>query len=79
MVRIKQQVQWQFWLRCFYERYKAGRYPIALVSMDNCSQNGAKLRESVLTMTEEWKKVGFVDEGFVNYVSDEQIVAFHGR
>ena len=39
-----------------YERYKAGKYPIALVSMDNCSQNGAKLRESVLTMTEEWKK-----------------------
>ena len=34
-----------------YERYKAGRYPLALVSMDNCSQNGAKLRESVLTMT----------------------------
>ena len=29
-----------------YERYKAGRYPLALVSMDNCSQNGAKLRES---------------------------------
>ena len=23
------------------ERYKAGKYPIALVSMDNCSQNGA--------------------------------------
>ena len=27
------------------ERYKAGKYPLALVSMDNCSQNGAKLRE----------------------------------
>ena len=53
-----------------YERYKAGKYPIALVSMDNCSQNGAKLRESVLTMTKEWQKAGFVDEGFVEYVSD---------
>ena len=59
-----------------YERYKAGKYPIALVSMDNCSQNGAKLRESVLTMTNEWKKAGYVDEGFVNYVSDEKVVAF---
>ena len=59
-----------------YERYKAGKYPIALISMDNCSQNGAKLRESVLTMTEEWKKAGFVDEGFVNYVSNEKVVAF---
>lgn len=44
--------------------------------MDNCSQNGAKLRESVLTMTEEWHKAGFVDDGFVDYVTDEKVVAF---
>lgn len=59
-----------------YERYRAGKYPIALVSMDNCSQNGARLRESVLAMTEEWQKAGFVDEGFAVYVSDEKTVAF---
>ena len=59
-----------------YERYKAGKYPIALVSMDNCSKNGAKLRESVLTMTEEWKKHGFVEQDFADYVSDESTVAF---
>lgn len=59
-----------------YERYKAGKYPLALVSMDNCSQNGAKLRESVLTMTEEWQKAGFVEEGFAAYVKDEKTVAF---
>ena len=57
-----------------YERYKAGEYPIALVSMDNCSQNGAERRESVLTMTEEWKKAGFVDDGFMSYVSDRERV-----
>ena len=57
-------------------RYQAGKYPIALVSMDNCSQNGAKLRESVLTMAEEWKKAGFVDDDFMAYVSDEKTVAF---
>ena len=59
-----------------YERFKAGRYPIALVSMDHCSTNGAKLRESVLTMAEEWKKQGFVDDDFITYVSDEKVVAF---
>lgn len=59
-----------------YERYKAGKYPLALVSMDNCSQNGAKLRESVLTMTDEWQKAGFVDAGFADYVSNEKIVTF---
>lgn len=59
-----------------YERYKVGKYPLALVSMDNCSQNGAKLRESVLTMTEEWQKAGLVEPGFAAYVSDEKTVAF---
>lgn len=59
-----------------YERYKAGKYPLALVSMDNCSQNGAKLRESVLTMAEEWRRAGFVDEDFLKYISDENVIAF---
>ena len=59
-----------------YERYQAGKYPLALVSMDNCSQNGARLRQSVLTMAEEWKKAGYVDDGLLAYVSDEKIIAF---
>ncbi|MGN1165846.1 MAG: mannitol dehydrogenase family protein [Lachnospiraceae bacterium] len=58
------------------ERFKNGATPLALVSMDNCSQNGAKLRESVLTMAEEWKKCGFVDDAFLAYVSDESKVSF---
>ena len=59
-----------------YARYQAGKYPLALVSMDNCSQNGARLRQSVLTMAEEWKKAGYVEEDFLAYVSDEKTVAF---
>lgn len=59
-----------------YERYQAGAYPIALVSMDNCSQNGAQLRRSVLTIAREWQKTGAVTKEFVNYVSDETVVAF---
>ncbi len=59
-----------------FERYQAGKYPLALVSMDNCSRNGEKLRESVLTMAEEWQKKEFVDADFLAYVSDEQTVAF---
>ena len=37
-----------------YERYKAGKAPLAVVSMDNCSHNGEKLQESVTTMAKEW-------------------------
>ena len=59
-----------------YERYQAGKTPIALVSMDNCSQNGAKLRESVLTMAKAWEEKGFVDADFIDYISDEKQVAF---
>ena len=59
-----------------YERYQAGKHPLALVSMDNCSQNGARLRQSVLTMAEEWKKAGYVEDDFLAYVSDEKTIAF---
>lgn len=58
------------------ERYQKGATPLSLVSMDNCSKNGEKFRESILEMTEEWKKRGFVDDGFAAYVNDESKVAF---
>lgn len=59
-----------------YERYKAGAYPIAMVSMDNCSKNGEKLRAAVLAIAEQWLEKGFVDSGFVAYISDEATVSF---
>lgn len=59
-----------------YARYKAGRLPLALVSMDNVARNGEKLRASVLEIAAEWQKRGFVDAGFVDYVSDEHTVSF---
>ena len=57
-------------------RFEAGCLPIALVSMDNCAQNGRLLKRSVLTMAEEWKKRGFVPEEFLEYINDEETVAF---
>ncbi|HHT49554.1 MAG TPA: mannitol dehydrogenase family protein [Firmicutes bacterium] len=59
-----------------YSRYQAGKLPLALVSMDNCSQNGAKLQSSVLTIAEAWLKKGFVDEGFLCYLRDQQKISF---
>jgi len=59
-----------------YVRYQSGGMPVALVSMDNCSQNGSLLRESVLAMANEWKKKDFVDDGFLAYVGDEKQVSF---
>lgn len=59
-----------------YERYQAGKYPLAVVSMDNCSHNGQKLQSSIVAMAEEWEKKGFVDAGFMEYLTDEKQVAF---
>ncbi len=59
-----------------FERYKAGKYPIALVSMDNCSHNGEKLKNAVISIASEWQKRGFVGVDFVAYLTNESRVAF---
>ena len=58
------------------ERFRAGGTPLAVVSMDNCSHNGEKLRASVLEVAQGWEARGFVDQGFVAWLSDEARVSF---
>jgi fructuronate reductase len=52
-----------------YHRYKNGAYPMAVVSMDNCSHNGEKLRAGVMAIVEGWLKNGSVDNGFIDYLN----------
>lgn len=59
-----------------YTRYKNGELPIAFVSMDNCSKNGAKLQNSVVTIAEKWLENGFVEEGFLSYLNNPEKVSF---
>ncbi len=47
-----------------YHRYKKGKKPIAMVSMDNCSKNGDKLKYAIEYFAQ---KTG--DEGFVEYIN----------
>ena len=58
------------------ERFRAGAAPVAVVSMDNCSHNGEKLRASILEVAKEWEKNSFVDKEFVAWISDEKQVSF---
>jgi len=58
------------------ERYNAGGTPMAVVSTDNCSRNGEKLRSSVVTMVEKWLGNGLVPQGFADWVRDEEKVSF---
>lgn len=62
--------------RLLYERYKNGAAPIAMVSMDNCSHNGDKLKAAVTAYAEGWVKNGLVEAGFADYVNDSARVSF---
>ncbi len=59
-----------------YHRYQKGAFPLAVVSMDNCSHNGEKLQSSILEVARAWQKNGFVSEAFVAWLSDEAKVSF---
>ncbi len=58
------------------ERYSAGAAPIAVVSMDNCSHNGEKLRAGVTEMARAWLDRGFVPAEYVAWLEDEEKVSF---
>lgn len=59
-----------------YIRYLNGKYPMAFVSMDNCSHNGEKLYNSVNTIAGKWLENGFVDQGFIDYINNPALVSF---
>ena len=59
-----------------YERFLAGEYPMALVSMDNVSRNGEKLKASVTEIASEWAARGLVEDRFVEYIEDGSKVSF---
>ncbi|MFA5576359.1 MAG: mannitol dehydrogenase family protein, partial [Tissierellaceae bacterium] len=59
-----------------YERYLYGKKPVAMVSMDNMSENGAKLYASVRTITRAWVSKTFVDREFEAYIDNPDLVSF---
>lgn len=59
-----------------FERYKNGGKPLSLVSMDNCSGNGDKIKEAVVEIGKKWLENSFVDIGFIEYIQDEKKIAY---
>lgn len=59
-----------------YERYLAGQKPLAIVSMDNFSHNGDRLRDAILTFANGWETEGLVKKGFAAYLTDTEKVSF---
>lgn len=59
-----------------YARFLAGEKPIAMVSMDNCSHNGDKLRAAISAFADGWVTNGLADRAFVSYVKTSGKVSF---
>ena len=57
-------------------RFEAGRIPLAVVSMDNCSHNGERLRAAVVEIAEAWVRNGLAPAEYLAYVTDETTVSF---
>ena len=56
-----------------HARWQAGGAPLALVSMDNMSHNGEKLRAVILEFAREWQKGGHIAPEFVAWLEGEQV------
>ena len=54
----------------------AGGAPVTLLSLDNCSRNGERLKGSVLRVARAWTEAGFAEEGFISYLEDGDKVSF---
>ncbi len=63
-------------VRLLLRRFNNGAYPLALLSTDNFSQNGDRLKAAVLRVARTWLANGFVDQQFVDYLSDANQVSF---
>ena len=58
------------------ERYNAGKLPLTVQSMDNCSHNGDKVKAGVFAYAQRWVKGGIAPQGFLDYISDQTKVTF---
>ena len=59
-----------------YERFKAGRLPLTVQSMDNCSHNGGRVKAGVLAYAERWANNGLVPVEFADYVRNKTKITF---
>ena len=59
-----------------YERWQAGKLPLTVQSMDNCSHNGDKVKAGVFAYAEKWVGDGLVPAAFLDYLKDESKITF---
>jgi fructuronate reductase len=59
-----------------HERFSQGAFPLAMVSMDNCSHNGSLLYAAIETIAKGWVGNGSVTSGFLEYIQNKSKISF---
>ncbi len=62
--------------KLLHARFSAGAYPVAMVSLDNCSHNGDLLKAGILSVAESWWRRGVVDQAYLDYLNDPARVSY---
>lgn len=57
--------------KLLYERFKANKNKLTVISADNCSHNGTILYEAVDFVANEWCKTGLVEKEFIAYLKQD--------
>ena len=58
------------------ERFQTGAYPLTVQSMDNCSHNGDKVKQAVVSYAKEWVAQGLAPAEFLAYVQNGEKVTY---
>ena len=58
------------------DRFAAGKLPLTLQSMDNCSHNGDKVKAGVFAYAHRWVKDGLAPAAFLEYLEDGSLISF---
>ena len=62
--------------RLLFERYLENAAPLALVSMDNISHNGERIKEALTAIARQWTREGKTDLGFQAYLTHPETLAY---
>ncbi len=54
-----------------YRRFREVNQPLTLLSLDNCSKNGDKIKDSVLLIGKAWFDSGKVEKEFIDYLENK--------
>lgn len=54
-----------------YTRFKANGVSTTMLSLDNCSKNGDKLKSAIVTVAEKWVENGKVEKEFLKYLDEK--------